>query len=173
MENLQEDILNKKLIYKGNFLELYNVDVKLPDGKKHSRDVVKHPGASAVVAFIDEENIILVEQFRLPLNKNLLEIPAGKLENKEDPKECALRELEEETGYKAQKIQYIGKIATAPGFCDEIIYLYKATDLIKGYKNEDEDEFTNVKVYKLDEVKKMVKKGEIIDAKTVAMFSYL
>ena len=173
MENLQENILNEKLVYSGDFLELYNIDVKLPDGKKHSRDIIKHPGAAAIVAFLDKENIILVEQFRLPLNRNLLEIPAGKLENKEDPRECALRELEEETGYKANCIEYIGKIATAPGFCDEIIYLYKAKDLVKGKKNEDEDEFTNVKVYKLNEVKEMVKSGEIIDVKTVAMFSYL
>lgn len=173
MENLQENILNKKLVYRGDFLELYNVDVKLPDGKKHSRDIIKHPGAAAIIAFLDEENIILVEQFRLPLNKNLLEIPAGKLENKEDPRECALRELEEETGYKANSIEYLGKIATAPGFCDEIIYLYKAKDLVKGQKNEDEDEFTNVKIYKLNEVKEMVRNGEIMDTKTVAMFTYL
>lgn len=173
MENLQENILNKKLVYRGDFLELYNIDVKLPDGKKHSRDIIKHPGAAAIIAFLDEESIILVEQFRLSLNRNLLEIPAGKLENKEDPRECALRELEEETGYKANSIEYIGKIATAPGFCDEIIYLYKAKDLVKGKKNEDEDEFTNVKVYKLNEIKEMVKSGEIIDAKTVAMFTYL
>ncbi|WP_300384435.1 NUDIX hydrolase [Clostridium sp.] len=173
MENLQEVIINKKLIYRGDFLDLYNVDVKLPDGKNHSRDVIMHPGAAAIVAFLDEENIILVEQFRLPLNRNLLEIPAGKLENKEDSKKCALRELEEETGYKANNIEYLGKIATAPGFCDEIIYLYKATSLVKGEKHEDEDEFTKVKIYKLKEVKEMVKKGEIIDTKTVAMFSYL
>jgi ADP-ribose pyrophosphatase len=173
MENLQEDILNKKLIYRGDFIDLYNVDVKLPDGKKHNRDVIMHPGATAIVAFLDEENIILVEQFRLPLNRNLLEIPAGKLENKEDPEKCALRELEEETGYKANNIEYLGKIATAPGFCDEIIYLYKAKDLVKGEKHEDEDEFTNVKVYKLKEVKEMVRKGEIIDTKTVSMFAYL
>lgn len=170
---LNEEILNEKLIHKGNFMDFVNIDVKLPNGKNDNRDVIKHPGACAVIAFLDSENIILVEQFRLPLNKTLLEIPAGKLNKKEDPMDCAKRELQEETGYVAKEIEYLGSIATAPGFCDEIIHLYKAWNLSLGEKNEDEDEFTSVKVLNINDLKEMIKKGEIIDGKTISVLSYL
>lgn len=155
---LNEEILNEKLIHKGNFMNFVNIDVKLPNGKNANRDVIKHPGACAVIAFLDSENIILVEQFRLPLNKTLLEIPAGKLNKKEDPMDCAKRELQEETGYVAKEIEYLGSIATAPGFCDEIIHLYKAWNLSLGEKNEDEDEFTSVKVLNINDLKEMIKR---------------
>lgn len=171
--DLQEKIIKEQLIYKGNFLDMVNMDVILPDGKSASRDIVKHPGATAIIAFLDEENIILVEQFRLALNRIMLEIPAGKIDKNEETKECAKRELQEETGYIANNLEYLGCIATAPGFCDEIIYLYKATDLTLGNKNEDEDEFTNVKVMNINKVKEMIRKGEIVDGKTISIFTYL
>ena len=106
--NIDEKILKEKLIYKGSFLDILNVDVELPNGKSYSRDVVRHPGATAIIAFLDDENIILVEQFRLPLNKKILEIPAGKINKNEDIKECAKRELQEETGYIAGNLEYLG-----------------------------------------------------------------
>ena len=171
--DLQEKVIEERLIYKGSFLNIVNVDVTLPDGKSVSRDIVKHPGATAIIAFLDEENIVLVEQFRLALNKTMLEIPAGKIDKNEEIIECAKRELQEETGYIASKLEYLGCLATAPGFCDEIIYLYKASDLKVGKKNEDEDEFTNVKIMNINKVKDMIKKGEIIDGKTISIFSYL
>ena len=136
--NLEEKILEEKLIHKGNFLEFVNVDVELPNKEKANRDVVKHPGAAAVLAFLDDENIVLVEQYRLPEN-----------------------------------IEYLGRISTAPGFCDEIIYIYKAENLTIGEKHEDEDEFTNVKIVNINEVKEMIKKGEIIDCKTLSAFAFL
>ena len=95
--DLKENILNEELKYEGNFLKFVSIDVELPDGNKGNRDVIRHPGASAVLAFLDSETVLLVEQFRVALNKVLLEIPAGKLEKGEDPKVCASRELEEET----------------------------------------------------------------------------
>ena len=171
--DLQEKIIKEKLIYKGSFLDIVNVDVTLPDGKNTSRDIVKHPGATAIIAFLDEENIILVEQFRLALNRTMLEIPAGKLNKNEEIIECARRELQEETGYMAKNLEYLGCLATAPGFCDELIYLYKATDLSLGEKNEDEDEFTNVKIMNIGKVKELIRKGEIIDGKTISIFAYL
>lgn len=171
--DLQEKIIKEKLIYKGNFLDIVNMDVILPDGKNASRDIVKHPGATAIIAFLDKENIILVEQFRLALNRVTLEIPAGKIDKNEETEECAKRELQEETGYIANNLEYLGCIATAPGFCDEIIYLYKATNLTLGNKNEDEDEFTNVKIMNINKIKEMIRKGEIVDGKTISIFTYL
>ena len=171
--DLKEEILNEELKYKGNFLKFVNINVKLPDGNKGSRDVIRHPGAAAILAFLDDETILLVKQFRVALNDILLEIPAGKLEAGEDPKLCAIRELEEETGYKSENIEYLGTIATGAGFTDERIHLYKATNLYKGIKGGDEDEFIEAEPYKLKEVKEMIKSGKIIDTKTISAFMYL
>ena len=171
--DLYEKTISEKVIHKANFMTYINVDVELPNGKIGNRDIVRHPGASAIIPFIDEDKIILVNQFRKALDRNLLEIPAGKLDKGEDPKLCAIRELVEETGYKAEEVTYLGTIATAPGFCDELIYLYKATGLSKGEKSLDDDEFTEVKVFTLEEIKEMIKNGEIIDTKTISSFMYL
>ena len=168
-----ETTIKETEIYAGNYLNLMNVQVELPNGKLSNRDIIKHPGACAIIPFISENEIILVEQFRKPLEMTLLEIPAGKLNKNESPITCAHRELEEETGYKAKDMIYLGKIATAPGFCDEIIHLFKATNLYDGTKSCDEDEFTDIKRFTLDEMKLMIKKGEIIDTKTISILSYL
>ena len=168
-----ETTIKETEIYTGNYLNLMNVQVELPNGKLSNRDIIKHPGACAIIPFISENEIILVEQFRKPLERTLFEIPAGKLNKNESPITCAHRELEEETGYKAKDMIYLGKIATAPGFCDEIIHLFKATNLYDGTKSCDEDEFTDIKRFTLDEMKLMIKKGEIIDTKTISILSYL
>lgn len=171
--DLNEKIIKEELKYEGNFLKFVSIDVELPDGNKGNRDVIRHPGASAVLAFLDEETVLLVEQFRVALNRVLLEIPAGKLEKGEDPKVCAYRELEEETGYKSENIEYLGTIATGAGFTDEQIHIYKATNLYKGVKGGDDDEFIEAKPYKLKEIKEMIKDGRIIDTKTISAFMYL
>ena len=168
-----EKTIKETHIYTGNYLEINNVEVELPNGKTSNRDIIKHPGACAIIPFLDKETVLLVEQFRKPLEKTILEIPAGKLDKNEDPLNCAYRELEEETGYKADSITYLGSIATATGFCDEIIHLYKAENLSLGTKCCDEDEFTSIKTFSLDEVKAMVKSGEIIDTKTISILAYL
>ena len=168
-----ETTLKETSIYNGNYLNLINVEVELPNGNLSNRDIIKHPGACAIIPFINENEVILVEQFRKPLERTLLEIPAGKLNKNESPITCAHRELEEETGYKAKDMIYLGKIATAPGFCDEIIHLFKATNLYNGTKSCDEDEFTDIKKFTLDEIKSLIKKGEIIDTKTISILSYL
>lgn len=168
-----EKTLSTEYIYKGKILSLKVEQVQLPDGNKSKREIVEHKGAVAIVAFKDDDTILLVRQFRKPLNKELLEIPAGKLEENEDPKHCALRELEEETGYKANNIEFIGKILTTPGFSNELIYIFKATNLCKGQIGGDEDEFINVEEIKLIDLKDKIKKGEIIDGKTVASLIYL
>ena len=169
----EEKIINKKEVYRGNFLVMENIDVILPNGNNGNRDIVRHPGAVALVAFTSKDEIVLVEQFRVAINKTILEIPAGKLEKGEDPLEAAKRELEEETGYKAKNIDYLGTIATAPGFTDEQIHIYKATELYEGIKGGDDDEFIDVNSYKISDIKEMIKEGKIIDTKTISSLMYL
>lgn len=170
MQFEEKTLLNEN-IYKGKIIEVNLKTVELPNGKEGKREIVNHPGGVAILAYKDKETILLVEQFRKPLERSLLELPAGKIEKGEEPKICGIRELEEETGYKANKFSYLGKIVTSPGFCDEYIYLYKAEDLYKGSTGlQDEDEFINVKELKIDIIKEMIKKGEIIDAKTISAF---
>ena len=168
-----ETTVKETVIYNGNYLDLINVDVKLPDGNLSNRDIIKHPGACAIIPFLTDNQVILIEQFRKPLEKTILEIPAGKLDKNEEIINCAHRELEEETGYKAKEMIYLGSIATAPGFCDEIIHLYKASNLYKGTKSCDEDEFTDIKIFTLDEIKDMIRNGDIIDTKTLSILSFL
>lgn len=168
-----ETTVKETVIYNGNYLDLINVDVKLPNGNFSNRDIIKHPGACAIIPFLNDNEIILLEQFRKPLDKTILEIPAGKLNKNEEPLSCAHRELEEETGYKAKNMIYLGSIATAPGFCDEIIHLYKASNLYKGTKSCDEDEFTDIKIFTLDKIKNMIKNGDIIDTKTISILAFL
>lgn len=170
MQFEEKTLLNEN-IYRGKIIEVNLKTVELPNGKEAKREIVNHPGGVAILAYKDKDTILLVEQFRKPLERKLLELPAGKIERGEEPKICGIRELEEETGYKANKFSYLGKIVTSPGFCDEYIYLYKAEDLYKGNTGlQDEDEFINVKELKIDIVKEMIKKGEIIDAKTISAF---
>lgn len=165
--DFKETQISEKIAYEGNFLKILNVDVILPDGNKANRDIIRHPGASAVLPITEDGKVILVRQWRTPLDKTLLEVPAGKLEKGEEPLLCAQRELEEETGYKADNFEYMGSIATVPGFCDEIIHLYLATGITEGLKGGDEDEFTSVEIVSLDEMKDMVRCGDIIDTKTI------
>ena len=171
--NLEEKTIEEDLKYEGSFIKVVKQVVKLPDGNTSTRDIVRHPGGVAVAALFDDDTILLVEQYRKPIDKVTLELPAGKRENGDDPKICGIRELEEETGLKAEKFEFLGKIATSPGFCDEYIYLYKAEGLYKGQINRDDDEFINVKKIKITEFKEMIRRGEITDAKTIAALSYL
>lgn len=168
-----EKILSREDVFKGNFLVVEHLKVELPDGNHSSRDVVRHPGAVAILAMLDEENMLLVKQFRVALNKTLLEIPAGKLEKGEEHILAAHRELEEETGYKAKNMKYLGTIATGAGFTDELIHIYKATELYQGVKGGDDDEFIEVSSYKIQEVKNLIKEGKIIDIKTIASLMYV
>ncbi|MGL4761940.1 MAG: NUDIX hydrolase [Sarcina sp.] len=173
MTNLKEKTISSKVLCENNFLKWNLLEVELPNGERSTRNLIDHPGASAIIPIFDDGKVLLVKQYRKAIESEMLEIPAGKLDKGEDPKDCAKRELEEETGYKATNIEYLGKIATAPGFCNEIIYLYKATGLEKGIKNTDEDEFTENVIIPLEEMKAKVRSGEIIDCKTLSILAYL
>lgn len=167
MSDLTEKFLDSEVVFKGNLLNVFSDHIKLPNGKKATREYIKHPGAVAVVPITEEGNIVLVKQYRYPVGKVLLEIPAGKLDKGEQPDECALRELEEETGYVAQKITKLASIYTTPGFTDEVIHLYVAENLLLAKPCPDEDEFLDVEVYTKEEVQEMINDGRINDAKSM------
>lgn len=168
-----EKTLTEKTLYDGKIIKLKLQEVELQNGRKTKREIIKHPGGVAILAYKDEDTILMVEQFRKPIEKTLLELPAGKLEPGEGPETCGRRELEEETGYKAENFTYLGHIVSSPGFCDEVIHIYKAENLFKGQIGGDEDEFINVIEMKKDKAIEMIRKGEIIDAKTICALMYI
>lgn len=174
MENLTEKTIRKEQIYSGKIIDLYVEDVELPNKKTGKREIVKHPGAVAVLAVTDEGKILMVEQFRKPLEKTIIEIPAGKLEKGESPIECAKRELLEETGYSCKEMESIGSFYTSPGFADELIHLFFTDSLIKeGAQKTDEDEFLNVLEVSVDEARQLMKNEKIHDAKTAYGVMYM
>jgi ADP-ribose pyrophosphatase len=168
MSRLEEKTIKSQTIYEGNIIRVQLDQVALPDGRTSQREIVKHPGAVAVVAITDEKKLVLVRQFRKPLEKTILEIPAGKLEPGEDPRACAFRELEEETGYRAEEMTPLVSFYTSPGFADEIMHLYVATGLHRGEARPDQDEFVELVELTLPEAWQRIADGEICDAKTVA-----
>lgn len=133
-------ILSQKVIYKGRAVELREDRVIDPSGKEFTRELVIHPGAVCIVARPTPDEVILIRQYRHATGGELLEIPAGTLHHGEDPRECAFRELEEETGYRANKMAERARFWTTPGFTNEFMYLYEATELTKTQTNFDEDE---------------------------------
>ncbi|MGZ9586840.1 NUDIX hydrolase [Paenibacillus marinisediminis] len=162
----EEVTVDTQSIFKGKIISLQVDTVKLPNGSEATREIVRHPGAVAVLA-IRNDKMIVVEQYRKPLGKSEVEIPAGKLDPGELPEAAAMRELEEETGYTTEKLIPLGSYYTSPGFADEIIYVYAAVDLIEGKMNPDEDEFLSVSEMTLEEAYEAMRKGRIHDAKTI------
>ncbi|MNJ50363.1 ADP-ribose pyrophosphatase [compost metagenome] len=140
--------------------------MQLPDGTQGKREIVKHPGAVAVLA-IHKGRLLLVDQYRQAMGRCELEIPAGKLEQGEDPLEAARRELEEETGYRCGQLTLLHSFYTSPGFADEIIHLYWAEDLAAGEASPDEDEFLEVIGATFEETQQYIAEGRISDAKTI------
>lgn len=169
---MYEDLIEKKLssadVFDGNLLHVKKDEVQLPNGNKASREWIKHPGASAVIPYTKDGEILIVRQYRYPVRLVTLEIPAGKLDGPEDPLVCAKRELSEETGYSAKKYTKIFTLATTVGFSNEYIHTYLAEDLTEGKMHPDDDEFLNLLRVPLAKALKMVYNGEIIDAKSVA-----
>lgn len=162
-----EKTLSVEQIYKGYIISLEKVAVKLPDGRISNRDIVRHPGASMVIPVRDDGKIIMVRQYRKAIEKISLEMPAGKLDEGEEPLACAKRELEEETGYTAETFTHLATTDSAPGFTDEHIHMYLAQGLKPGKMNLDSDEFIENEAYSIDELINMIFCGEITDAKTV------
>jgi ADP-ribose pyrophosphatase len=156
---MDEIILKSQSIYKGRVVSLNLLDVKLPNGEQAKREIIQHPGAVAIVALDAQKNVLLVRQYRTAAQKSLLEIPAGTLKPNEDPALCAERELQEETGYKPNKLQAIGGIYTAPGYTSEFIHLFIATHLHESRLAMDDDEFIEVERLPLAEALKRIETG--------------
>lgn len=165
--NFDEKTLDSKVVYEGKVVTVIRDDVEVADGHKSFREVVLHSGGVVVAALKDNDTILLIKQYRYPLKKVNLELPAGKLEIGENPDEACKRELEEETGYQAKQWQSLGFINTTPGICTEKLYLYLAKDLEFIGEHPDEGEILKCEEYNLSEVFKMINSGEINDAKTI------
>ncbi|WP_028593466.1 NUDIX domain-containing protein [Paenibacillus assamensis] len=163
----EELTIETKKIFDGKVISLQVDTVSLPDGSTATREIVKHPGAVAVLAIRDDK-MIVVEQYRKPLGKSQVEIPAGKLDAGELPQAAATRELEEETGYIAESLIPLTSFYTSPGFADEIIHLFVAEQLVQGSMQTDEDEFLEVTALTLDEAFTAIRAGRISDAKTIS-----
>ena len=163
---LFEKKISSKQIFDGKVVKLFVDEVELPDGQIATREIVRHPGAVCVVPLTDKGEVVMVKQFRYPFEEVLLEIPAGKLEPGEDPLEAVKRELEEESGAVAGKIEYIGELYTTVAIFDEKIQMYLATDLTFTNAHPDTDEFITSEKIPLSILINMVMNGEIKDAKT-------
>lgn len=167
---LAEVFVSTQPVFQGRLLRVAVDTVRLPDGNLAEREVVAHPGAVAVLPVLDDGRIVLVAQYRHPVRQILWEVPAGKLDAGEAPDDCVRRELEEETGYRAQCLERLGAVFTAPGFSDEVIHLYRASGLIFAAPRTDADEFIEARVFSPEQIAAMVRRGEICDAKTLNTF---
>lgn len=166
-KHLQEPTVASRTIFEGKIISLRVDTIKLPNGKEATREIVRHPGAVAILAITQEDRVLLVRQFRKACERTLVEIPAGKLEPGEDPAECAKRELLEETGYRAGEWRLLHSMYTSPGFADEIVHLYLATGLTKGEQQPDEDEFLDLLEADAAEAERLLADNEVADAKTI------
>ena len=175
MKKFEEKTINSTPIFEGRVISLKVDEVELPNGKKGTREIINHPGAVAIIALTPENKIVLVEQYRKALERSIIEIPAGKLEKGEEPITTAMRELEEETGYQAEKFTLIQSFATSPGFADEIIHLFLAENisLVDQKADLDEDEFVELIEVTVEEAEQLVVEGKIFDAKTAFAIIWL
>jgi ADP-ribose pyrophosphatase len=160
-------ILSSRIAYNGGHIQVREDRVIEPSGREALREIVVHPGAVCIVARPTSDDVILIRQYRHAAGHELLEIPAGTLHDGEDPRECAIRELEEEAGYRAATVTERARFWTTPGFTTEFMYLYEATNLTQTSMNPDEDEFIEVNIVSAAEALRMIDNGRIQDAKSI------
>lgn len=166
-EALKEHQTASKLVFDGQILHLYHDDVALPNGQPAKREVIRHIGAVCVIPLTDDGRVVMERQYRYPVDRVILEIPAGKLDSKDEiPQEAIRRELEEETGYTAKEWVNLGLFYPACAYSDEAIWMYLAKGLTKGERHLDADEFLDVELIPLKDLVRQVMAGEIPDAKT-------
>ena len=163
--------LDSKELYRGKIFTLNRDTVRFPDGTTTEMDICRHPGAAAIVPFLsdpegEEPQILMLRQYRYAAGGYIYEIPAGRLDEGELPEACAARELKEETGCMAERIESLTSIFTTPGFTDEVIHLFMATGLTHGEPNREADEFVELVIMRLSEALERISTGEITDSKT-------
>lgn len=162
------DVKKSEILFHGKVFDLRVDQIEYNSGNLGVREVAVHPGGAVVVPVKNDGRIIMIRQYRYPLKKMILELPAGKLEPGEDPFVCAVRELEEETGYKSDNVVKLGMIYTTPGFCTEALHIYMASDLVPGEHNREEGEYgMEVHEYTMDEIDDLIRSGELSDAKSI------
>ena len=155
-------------VFSGELLHVFKDEAILPDSSTGRREWIQHPGACAVVPMFGNGDCVLIQQFRYPAQQLFWEVPAGKIDFDEDPLSTASRELEEETGYRAEQLTYIGHFYPAIGYADEIIHIYLAEGLTQGAQNTDQDEFLSIYRVPFEEALSMIDSGDINDAKTIS-----
>ena len=162
-------IVSDNLVYRGRVLELHTVGVRMEDGKVMQRELVHYNGAAVILPVLDDGRIVLIRNYRFSVNEYLYELPAGMLEVGEDPLECARRELIEETGYRAGKLEKLSSFASSPGVSDEIMHAFLATELTDGTQELEAHEDIHVEVFAPQEVRRMLSDQTIRDGKTIAI----
>jgi ADP-ribose pyrophosphatase len=159
--------INRKKVFSGRLIQGFKVRKRLPDGREAYFEEIQHPEAALVVPFF-KGRIVFIRQYRGVIGKSIWELPAGIMDKGESPRACAFRELAEETGYASRRMKKIGIVYTSPGFCDERIHIFSAECGARGASRMDEYEIIRVKLFTKDEVRRMLDRGRITDAKTVA-----
>ncbi len=162
-------VIKSKVVFEGKVFNVRVDDIQYNgSGNLATRQVAVHPGGAVIIPVLSNGKIIFVKQYRYPQDEIIIELPAGKLDKGEDPLNCAIRELKEETGYTSNKIRKLGKIYTTPGFCNEVLHIYLAEDLKEGnHQREEGEEEMELIELTLDEAEEKIRKGEIVDAKTI------
>ena len=158
---------HSRTVYRGRVIDLTVDRITTASGTQAVREVAMHPGGAAVVPVLSNGDVLLVEQFRYPIRQSLLELPAGKVDPGETPEETAARELEEEVGFRAGRLEKLAAFYTTPGFCNELLHLFLARDLEPGSRAGDEDEELSVHRYSPEQLEKLIRSGRIVDAKTL------
>lgn len=164
---VEEKTVKSERVYEGKIINIRVDTVELPHKKYSKREIVEHPGAVGVIPITSDGDIVLVKQFRKPVEEVLLEIPAGLIECGEEPDQCATRELKEETGYTTKKLKRLFEYYSTPGFSDEKIHIYLAEEITEGVAHPDENEYIEIVKMPINEALKKIKTGDIKDAKTI------
>ena len=167
MTELKESTVSSKKVYDGSFLDVRKDIVNLPDGNTSTREWINHPGAACIIPIMPDGRLALIKQYRYPVQSIMIELPAGKLDEGEKPESCALRELEEEIGYLAEKLTFVSKIHPAIGFANEEMWIFLAERLIESQKRTDHDEFVELMPTSIEDAVRMVWNGTITDVKTI------
>lgn len=166
-------ILNREELLIARNFKVARITLQNDEGKEFKREVIEHPGAACIIPMLDDDTVLMVEQWRVGSRKALLEIPAGTLDDGEDPMACAARELEEETGYKAGKLEHLFTMYPSPGILDEKMFIFMARDLTRTQTHFDEDEQITTKPMSFRDLRIQLKANNIKDGKTIAALGYL